>query len=137
MWAPDAQICAPPSHWRDLMKKVRKALEVEGPAFLNILAPCNRGCRSKTDDSIALSKLAVQTCYWPLYEIEDGVTRITFNPKEKKPVEEFIKPQGRFRHFFAPGGEELLKRLQEDIDKEWDRLNRESQKDSPEESRKG
>lgn len=128
---------ASPSHWRDLMKKVRKALEVEGPAFLNILAPCNRGWRSKTDDSIALSKLAVQTCYWPLYEIEDGVTRITVNPKEKKPIEEFIKPQGRFRHFFAPGGEELLKRLQEDIDKEWDRLNRESPKDSPEESRKG
>ena len=128
---------ASPSHWRDLMKKVQKALAVEGPAFLNILAPCNRGWRSKTDDSIALSKLAVQTCYWPLYEIEDGVTRITVNPKEKKPIEEFIKPQGRFRHFFAPGGEELLKRLQEDIDKEWDRLNRESQKDSPEESQKG
>ncbi len=128
---------ASPSHWRDLMKKVQKALEVEGPAFLNILAPCNRGWRSKTDDSIALSKLAVQTCYWPLYEVEDGVTRITFNPKEKKPIEEFIKPQGRFRHFFAPGGEELLNRLQEDIDKEWDRLNRESPKDSPEESQEG
>jgi pyruvate ferredoxin oxidoreductase beta subunit len=128
---------ASPSHWRDLMKKVRKALEVEGPAFLNILAPCNRGWRSKTDDSIALSRLAVQTCYWPLYEVEDGVTRITFNPKDKKPIEEFIKPQGRFRHFFAPGGEELLKRLQEDIDQEWDRLNKESPKDSPEESQKG
>jgi pyruvate ferredoxin oxidoreductase beta subunit len=60
---------ASPSHWRDLMKKARKAIELDGPAFLNILAPCNRGWRTKTDDAIALSKLAVETCYWPLYEI--------------------------------------------------------------------
>ncbi len=124
---------ASPSHWMDLMKKVRKALEVKGPAFLNILSPCNRGWRSKTDDSIALSKLAVRTCYWPLYEIEDGLTKITYKVKEKKPVEEFLRPQGRFRHFFAPGGEELLKRLQQDIDDEWERLNREDQRDFREE----
>jgi len=124
---------ASPSNWMDLMKKARKAIEVDGPAFLNILAPCNRGWRSKTDDSIALSRLAVETCYWPLYEIENGVTKITFSPKEKKPVEEFLKPQGRFKHFFAPGGEVLLQRLQEDVDKEWDRLNREAAKASQEE----
>jgi pyruvate ferredoxin oxidoreductase beta subunit len=124
---------ASPSNWTDLMKKVRKALDVDGPAFLNILAPCNRGWRSKTDDSIALSRLAVQTCYWPLYEIENGQTKVTFKPKEKKPVEEFLKPQGRFKHFFAPGGEVLLQRLQEDVDTEWDRLNREAEKASQEE----
>jgi pyruvate ferredoxin oxidoreductase beta subunit len=117
---------ASPSHWLDLMKKVRKALDVDGPAFINILSPCNRGWRSKTDDAIALSKLAVETCYWPLYEIENGVTRITFKPKEKKPLEEFLKPQGRFKHMFAPGNEHLLKQLQEDIDMEWERLNKES-----------
>jgi len=117
---------ASPSHWLDLMKKVRKALEVKGPAFLNILSPCNRGWRSKTDDSIALSRLGVETCYWPLYEIEDGVTKVTFKPKAKKPIEEFLKPQGRFKHFFALGGDLLIKRLQEDVDKEWDRLLKES-----------
>jgi len=117
---------ASPSHWLDLMKKVRKALDVDGPAFINILSPCNRGWRSKTDDAIALSKLAVETCYWPLYEIENGVTKITFKPKEKKPLEEFLKPQGRFKHMFAPGNEHLLKQLQEDIDMEWERLNKES-----------
>lgn len=112
-----------PSHWVDLMKKVRKALEVDGPAFINALSPCNRGWRSKTDDSIALSRLAVQTCYWPLYEIENGVTKVTFRPKEKKPVEEFLKHQGRFKHLFSSENEPLLKQLQEDIDREWERLN--------------
>ncbi|MEJ2313325.1 MAG: thiamine pyrophosphate-dependent enzyme [Nitrospirota bacterium] len=123
---------ASPSHWLDLMKKVRKALEVEGPTFMNILSPCNRGWRSKTDDSIALSRLGVHTCYWPLYEIENGVTRVTFKPKDKKPVEEFLKPQGRFKHFFAPGGDVLLKRLQEDVDHEWERLLKEAEKSQEE-----
>ncbi|GAB4388522.1 MAG: thiamine pyrophosphate-dependent enzyme [Thermodesulfovibrionales bacterium] len=120
---------ASPSHWMDLMKKVRKALAVPGPAFLNIISACNRGWRSRTDDSIALSRLAVETCYWPLYEIEDGVLRVTFRPKEKKPVADFLKPQGRFKHLFSPENEPVLKLLQQDIDKEWERLNRESAKE--------
>ena len=117
---------ASPGNYMDLMKKARKAITVDGPAFLNILSPCNRGWRSKTDDAIELSKLAVQSCYWPLYEIEDGVMKLTYKPKEKVPVDGFLKPQGRFKHFFAPGGDVLLKRLQGDVDKEWDRLLKES-----------
>ncbi|NTU41894.1 MAG: pyruvate ferredoxin oxidoreductase, partial [Nitrospirales bacterium] len=68
---------ASPSNWTDLMKKVRKALSIKGPKFMNIIAPCNRGWRSRTDDAILLSRLAVETCYWPLFEIENGVTRVT------------------------------------------------------------
>lgn len=117
---------ASPSHWLDLMKKVRKALEINGPTFLNIISPCNRGWRSRTDDAIALSRLSVETCYWPLYEIENGVTRLTFKPKEKKPLVEFLKPQGRFKHLFAPKNESLLKQLDADVDAEWQRLLRES-----------
>lgn len=113
---------ASPSHWMDLMKKVRKAHEIKGPKFMNIIAPCNRGWRSQTDDSILLSRLAVETCYWPLYEIEDGKLKVTVKPKEKKPVAEFMKPQGRFKHLFAPGNEALLERVQQEIDKTWERL---------------
>jgi len=113
---------ASPSHWSDLMKKVRKALEIKGPKFMNIIAPCNRGWRSRTDDAILLSRLAVETCYWPLYEIENGVTRVTVKPKEKKPLVDFLKPQGRFKHLFAPENEWLLKQAQEDVDKNWERL---------------
>src|SRR4030043_1954109 len=99
---------ASPSHWRDLMKKVRKALEISGPKFMNIMAPCNRGWRTRTDDAISLSRLAVETCYWPLYEIENGVTKVTFKPKEKKLLVDFLKPQGRFKHLFAPGKQGML-----------------------------
>mgnify|MGYP001587371147 FL=1 len=113
---------ASPSHWMDLVKKVKKALEIKGPKFMNILSPCNRGWRSRTDDAIMLSRLAVETCYWPLYEVENGVTKVTFKPKEKKPLVEFLKPQGRFKHMFAPGNEEMLKKAQEMVDKEWGSL---------------
>lgn len=113
---------ASPSHWSDLVKKVRKALEIQGPKFMNILAPCNRGWRSRTDDAITLSRLAVETCYWPLYEIENGVTRITFKPREKKPIVDFLKPQGRFKHLFKPENEGLLAKIQADVDGEWERL---------------
>lgn len=113
---------ASPSHWSDLVKKVRKALEIQGPKFMNIISPCNRGWRSRTDDAITLSRLAVETCYWPLYEIENGVTRITFKPKEKKPIVDFLKPQGRFKHLFKPENEGLLAQIQSDIDAEWERL---------------
>lgn len=117
---------ASPSHWLDLMKKVRKALEIKGPKFMNIISPCNRGWRSRTDDAILLSRLAVETCHWPLYEIEYGVTKITFKPKGKKPVVDFLKTQGRFKHLFSPENEWLLKKFQENVDKEWERLQKEA-----------
>ena len=111
-----------PSHWRDLMTKARKAIAVDGPAFINVLSPCNRGWRSATDDAIMLARLGVETNYWPLYEIEDGKLSINFKPKETKPLEEFMKPQGRFKHLFAPENAAVLAELQAGIDREWNRL---------------
>ncbi|HWR57802.1 MAG TPA: thiamine pyrophosphate-dependent enzyme, partial [Thermodesulfovibrionales bacterium] len=116
-----------PSHWRDAVTKFKKALEIKGAKFINVISPCNRGWRSRTDDAILLSRLAVETCYWPLYEVENGVTKINLTPKEKKPVEEFLRPQGRFKHMFAPGNEWLLRLFQEEVDREWDRLRKEAQ----------
>jgi len=124
---------ASPSHWMDLMKKVRKALDINGPKFINIISPCNRGWRSRTDDSIMLSRLAVETCCWPLYEIENGVTKITFKPKEKKPVVDFLKPQGRFKHLFKPENEWVLNKIQQETDKEWEKLQREESCFAPKE----
>lgn len=115
-----------PAHWRDAITKFKKAFEIKGPKFINVLSPCNRGWRSRTDDAILLSRLAADTCYWPLYEIENGVTKINYEPKEKKPIEEFLKPQGRFKHMFVPGNEWLLKLLQDEVDKEWERLKKEA-----------
>jgi pyruvate ferredoxin oxidoreductase beta subunit len=127
---------ASPGHWQDLMKKVRKALDIRGPKFINIIAPCNRGWRTQTDDAILLSRLAVETCYWPLFEVEDGVTRITSAPREKKPLTEFLKPQGRFKHMFQPGNEWMLVEAQEHVDTCWERLQREQAMDVEQDKRK-
>ena len=117
---------ASPGNHLDLMKKVQKALSIKGPKFMNIITPCNRGWRSRTDDAIELSRLAVETCYWPLYEIENGVTRITVTPKEKKPLVSFLKPQGRFRHMFEPENASMLAQAQLHVDEQWERLQKEA-----------
>ncbi|HXX54061.1 MAG TPA: thiamine pyrophosphate-dependent enzyme [Thermodesulfovibrionales bacterium] len=117
---------ASPAHWRDAVVKFKRALEITGPKFINVISPCNRGWRSSTDDAILLSRIAVDTCYWPLYEVEDGTTKINYTPKEKKPVEEFLRPQGRFKHMFTPGNEWLVALLQDEVDREWERLNKDA-----------
>ncbi|MDO8879699.1 MAG: thiamine pyrophosphate-dependent enzyme [Coriobacteriia bacterium] len=110
------------SHWKDLTTKAEKAFAVEGPAFLNVFAPCPRGWRIPSSQSVEIAKLAVQTGFWPLYEVEDGEFRHTVKVHNRKPIEEFLRPQGRFRHLFSPGNEELLAEIQGDVDRAWDRL---------------
>jgi len=111
-----------PSHWKDLTDKVAKAVNCGGPAFINCLADCNRGWRHPMEDTIDILRLAVDTCVWPLYEVENGKLKVTYKPKEKKPAEEWFKLQGRFDHLFKPGNEKLLEELQRDVDEEWERL---------------
>jgi pyruvate ferredoxin oxidoreductase beta subunit len=116
---------ASPHNWKDLMTKVKKALATNGPAYMGIVSPCNRGWRSQTNDSILLSRLAVETCYWPLYEVQDGKWTINYDPKErKKPITDWLKPQGRFKHLFAPGNEALLAQFQKLVDNDWESLNK-------------
>ncbi|MCX8006718.1 MAG: thiamine pyrophosphate-dependent enzyme [Coriobacteriia bacterium] len=110
------------SHWKDLTDKAAKAFAVEGPAFLNVFAPCPRGWRIPFDKTVEIAKLAVQTGFWPLYEVEDGVWRQTVKVVNRKPVEEFLKPQGRFKHLFAPGNEHLLAEIQAEVDRKWEQL---------------
>ena len=74
------------------------------------------------DETLELTQLAVDTCYWPLYEVVKGEYRLTYKPKEKKPVTEWLKRQGRFRHLFSPENEGIIKRLQEKIDHDWEEL---------------
>jgi pyruvate ferredoxin oxidoreductase beta subunit len=110
------------SHWRDLTSKAEKALNVDGPAFLNVLSPCPRGWRTLPNQSIDIAKAAVQTGYWPLFEVEDGVWRMTVQVRDRKPVEEFLKPQGRFKHLFTPENAELLALVQAEVDRYWEYL---------------
>ena len=113
---------ASPHHWRDLIRKAQKAFNADGPAFLNILAPCVPGWRYEPQMTVEMARLAVETCYWPLYEIEDGQYKVNFHPKEKKPVIEWLRPQGRFQHIMRPQNAGLLEQFQAEVDKEWETL---------------
>lgn len=108
--------------FRDLHSKARKAIYTEGPCFLNVLAPCPRGWRYEAQDLPKICKAAVDTCVWPLYEIENGVWRLTYEPRKKLPVEEFLSMQGRFRHMFRKGNEWMIEETQEYVDEQWEKL---------------
>jgi pyruvate ferredoxin oxidoreductase beta subunit len=108
------------SHWKDLTTKAEKAFAVKGPAFINVLSPCPRGWRTPSNASIEIAKLGVQTGFWPLFEVEDGHWRQTVKVVNRKPVEEFLKPQGRFKHLFTPENAELLASVQAEVDRYWE-----------------
>jgi pyruvate ferredoxin oxidoreductase beta subunit len=118
-----------PYYWRDLIAKAEKGFECGGPAFLNAISPCPRGWRFNSEDGMILAKLAVETCVWPLYEYENGKYTLTSESKriaegksEKKPITEWFKAQGRYKHMLAEGNEELVAKVQAEIDRKWERL---------------
>ena len=109
-------------NFKDLYEKAEKAIYTEGPCFLNVLAPCPRGWGYPTDMLMQINKLAVETCYWPLYEVVDGKYKINYKPAKKLPIEEFLKPQKRFKHMFKPGNEWMIEEFQKEVDRRWDEL---------------
>ena len=109
-------------NFKDLYEKSEKAIYTEGPTFLNVMAPCPRGWGYNTEDLMQINKLAADTCYWPLYEVVNGVYKITYKPAKKLPIEEFLKPQKRFRHMFKPGNEWMIEQLQKEVDERWEEL---------------
>ena len=116
---------ASPAYWKDFMRKVETAMEIEGPKFINIISVCPRGWRSKDEEGISLSKEAVLSCYWPLYEVFDGHKwKVNVKPREgqKTPVADWMKKQGRFKHLFKPENAEILEQIQVEIDDQWQRL---------------
>jgi len=115
------------SHWRDLMNKVRKALSVDGPTFLHVMAPCMRGWRFDGSKTVRMSRLAVETRLFPLYEVEGGVYRITVPVPSPKPVEEFLKSQGRYSHLFLPQNAAELEAVKKDVDENYARIERMAQ----------
>jgi pyruvate ferredoxin oxidoreductase beta subunit len=118
---------ASPAYWRDLITKVKKGLAVDGPAFIHAISPCPRGWRTSTDITIELARLAVETCIFPLWECESGEYKVSSpsmpyvkRPERKKPVKEYLKPQGRFRHLFNPERTDIIESIQEHVDREWE-----------------
>lgn len=109
-------------NFKDIHEKAEKAIYTDGPCFIAALSPCPRGWGYPTDMLMEISKLAVDTCFWPLYEIENGVYTINYKPAKKLPVEEFLRPQKRFKHMFKEGNEWMIKQFQEEVDKKWEYL---------------
>ena len=107
----------------DLANKVERAMSYQGPKLINVLSTCPLGWRTRRDSAIPMAKLAVDTCYWPLYEVVEGVYKVNYKPKEKLPIEEWLKPQGRFRHLFkSEEGKKLIAELQAAVDRHWEEL---------------
>ena len=109
-------------YYMDLIRKAEKAFATPGPKFMNVLQPCRLGWSYKPELTFEIARLAVQTCTWPIYEVENGKWKLSMKPKEKKPITEFLKLQDRFRHLFRPGNEKLLEDLQAETDKNWETL---------------
>ena len=107
-----------PSYPFDLMSKVAKGAATQGPAYIHILSVCPTGWRCPPDLAIRIGRLAVETGIFPLYEIENGEYKLSVNFPKLKPVQDYLKLQGRFRHL----SEETLTEIQHRVDKEYAKL---------------
>ena len=123
---------ANPAYWADFMKKVRKAAEYDGPAFIHAISACPRGWRFDGRLSVTVSKLATDTCVFPLWEFDPNERKFRLTDRSKYladhpdkivDVEEWLKLQGRFRHLFKPKKrDDLINIIRENVRREWEFL---------------
>jgi pyruvate ferredoxin oxidoreductase beta subunit len=107
-----------PSYPFDLMDKVQKALSVDGPSYIHVFSVCPTGWRCPGDLTIRLGRLAVESGVFPLYEVVNGRYILNTDFKELKPVKDYMKPQGRFKHLTP----ELFARIQETVMQKYEEL---------------
>ncbi|MFH1211461.1 MAG: thiamine pyrophosphate-dependent enzyme [Candidatus Woesearchaeota archaeon] len=113
----------------DFIRKIEKAFSIKGPCFINVLSPCIPGWNIQDNMAVEVSKLAVDSCAWPLYEIENDEWMLNHDPADKKlAVIDWLKVQGRFKHLFKPENKWLLDRVQQETDKRWELLKRKCEK---------
>lgn len=106
----------------DLYNKAQKAIYTGGSSFINVLTPCPRGWRCDTASELDIVQLAVDTCFWPIYEVENGAYKLNYIPKEKLPIDEWLKVQGRFKHLFKPENRHIIEEIQQEVDERWEAL---------------
>jgi pyruvate ferredoxin oxidoreductase beta subunit len=106
----------------DLKKKARKALSIDGPTFLSVFSPCTNNWKFPTSQYVNIAKLATETNFWPLYEIENGKYKINWATEKAKPLTDFLKTQGRFKHLLSEKNKEVVEEMQKIVDDEWKRL---------------
>jgi len=95
---------------QDIQRKVKKALSIKGPKYMQIHVPCPLGWRHESGQTLAVAKLAVETGLYPLIEYENGKLSGARKFAQLKPVEEYLKAQGRFKHLL--GDPESIKQIQ-------------------------
>jgi len=106
-----------PSYPFDLMAKVARGAAIHGPAYVHILSVCPTGWRSATDLTIRIGRLAVETGMFPLYEVENGKYKLSLDLPRLRPVQDYLKLQGRFRHLSEATVAEIQNRVNEEYAK--------------------
>ena len=111
-----------PSYPMDFIRKIRKAKEIKGTKFIHVLSPCPTGWRYDSSKTIEIGRLAVQTGIWVLFEIENGKFKLNppssglIDKSKRKPVQEYLKLQGRFRKL----SEADVEKIQKMVDEDWE-----------------
>ncbi|MCU0849104.1 MAG: thiamine pyrophosphate-dependent enzyme [Spirochaetes bacterium] len=103
----------------DLSNKIKKGIETDGPAFINIISPCIPGWKIESDMAVEMARMAVETCHWPLYEFKKGLIKINYRPKKHISMAEWMFVQGRFNHLKDPKWGHVIESLQKETDAKW------------------
>jgi len=114
-----------PSYPFDLMAKVEKGVAIKGPAYVHILSVCPTGWRCRTDLTIRIGRLAVETGIFPLYEVENGKYKLNFDFPTLRPVTDYMKLQGRFRHL----SEDIISEIQQRVERDYAKLKEKASED--------
>jgi pyruvate ferredoxin oxidoreductase beta subunit len=107
------------TYWHDLSVKVERAAAVDGAAFVNVLTDCPLGWGHEPRLAPHVIAAAVETRFWPLYEVVDGRYRLTYEPAKPLPIERWLEGQKRFAHLLRPESAELVESIQQSVDRDW------------------
>jgi pyruvate ferredoxin oxidoreductase beta subunit len=114
-----------PNKWKNMAQAFQKALQTEGPCYINAMSACTTEWKFDPKDTINISDLATDSLVFPLYEIVNGTElNITYRPKNVLPVKDYLAAQGRFKHLFKPENAHILDEWQKRVDAKWDYLQR-------------
>ena len=84
-----------------------------------MLTDCPLGWGHEPRDSLRVLRAAVETCFWPLFEVVEGEWRLSYEPKQEVPIEEWLRGQTRFAHLLRPGSEDVVAAIQQRVDDDW------------------
>jgi len=109
-------------HWHDLSLKAQHAAAADGPAFLNVLTNCPVGWGHEPRETLDILNAAVDSCFWPVYEVVEGRYRLTYVPERIRPLEDWLRPQQRFAHLLRPEAAGLLEQIRRQVKDDWEAL---------------